>query len=142
MTPSPRKKKILIVEDHQFFRAMLVQLVGSEPDMTVCGQTDNIADALALVEQTRPDVALVDLKLKGSGSLELIANLAARSVRIPVLVISLHPEGTYSERAISAGAAAYVSKQEPPDVVIATIRRLLEGTLKRAWRWHSGGTGS
>ncbi len=80
------QKKILPVEDHPLFRAMLVQLIQQELGMTVCGETGNIADAMALIEQTRPDGAIVDLTLSGSSGLELLKNLKARNLRLPVLV--------------------------------------------------------
>ena len=119
-------KKILIVEDHQLFRAMLVELIESEPGITVCGQTDNVAEALTLIDQTRPDAALVDLTLNGPSGLELISDLSARNVRLPMLVLSMHPASLYAQRVIHAGARGFISKQEPPEAVIAAIRTLLE----------------
>ena len=107
---------------------MLVQLVRDEPGMTVCGEADNVADALTLIAQTHPDVALVDLTLNGSSGFDLISDLSARNVQLPVLVVSMHPAGLHAERAIRAGARAYVSKQEPPEAVIAAIRTLLAET--------------
>ena len=82
MTKSPTvpKKKILIVEDHPLFRAMLVQLIGQEPGMMVCGEADNIKDALAIIGRTHPDAAVVDLTLPGSSGLELIKELKARNI--------------------------------------------------------------
>ncbi len=117
-------KKILIVEDHLFFRAMLVRLVRDEPDMIVCGQTDNVADALNLIDQTHPDVALVDLTLSGSNGLDLISELNAKNVELPVLVLSMHPKNLCADRVIRAGAKAYVSKQELPEAVVAAIRSI------------------
>ena len=102
------KKKILIVEDHPLFRAMLVQLIGQELGMTVCGETDNIKDALALIKQSHPDAAIVDLTLHGSSGLELIKELKARNLALPVLVLSMHAEGLYAERVLRAGAKGYL----------------------------------
>src|SRR2546428_14106527 len=92
------KKKILIVEDHPVFRAMLVQLIEKELGMTVCGQADNIRDAITLIEQTHPDAAIIDLTLDGSSGLELIKDLKARHNPFPVLVLSMHEESLYAER--------------------------------------------
>ena len=111
---SVAKKKILIVEDHPLFRAMLVQLIGQELGMTVCGETDNIKDALVLIKQSHPDAAIVDLTLHGSSGLELIKELKAQNLALPVLVLSMHAEGLYAERVLRAGARGYVSKHESP----------------------------
>lgn len=129
-TPTPAaKKKILIVEDHPIFRAMLVQLIEQELGMTVCGEADNIRDALTLIEQKLPDAAIVDLTLSGSGGLELIKDLKARHLQLPVLVLSMHAEMLYAERAIRAGAKGFISKEEAPAEVIAAIRMVLEGRV-------------
>jgi len=100
MQMSSGKKKILLVEDHPLFRAMLVQLIDQELGMTVCGQADNVQDALRLIEQTLPDAAIIDLTLDGSSGLELIKNLRAHNLRLPVLVLSMHTESLYAERAM------------------------------------------
>jgi len=123
------KKKILIVEDHPLFRAMLVQLIGQELGMTVCGETDNIKDALALIKQSHPDAAIVDLTLHGSSGLELIKELKARNLRLPVLVLSMHAEGLYAERVLRAGARGYVSKHESPAEVVEAIRKVTDGHI-------------
>jgi DNA-binding NarL/FixJ family response regulator len=131
MTSSPvaAKKKILIVEDHPLFRAMLVQLINQELDMTVCGEAENIKDALTLIEQTLPDAAILDLTLKGPSGLELIKDLKARNLRLPVLVLSMHPESPYAERVLRAGAKGYVSKQAPPAEAVAAIRTVMNGRI-------------
>lgn len=131
MTKSPaiEKKKILIVEDHPLFRAMLVQLIGQEPDLSVCGEADNIKDAMTLSEQTLPDAAIVDLTLQGSNGLELIKNLKARQIRLPMLVLSMHAEGLYAERVLRAGAKGYITKEESPAEVVAAIRKVLDGRI-------------
>lgn len=127
---SPVKiKKVLIVEDHPLFRAMLVQLVNTELRMTVCGEADNNQDALRLIEQTRPDVTLVDITLQGSSGLELIKDLKARDIHLPVLVISMHAETLYAERALRAGAKGFVSKEESPEEVVAAIRTVMDGRI-------------
>ena len=122
-------KRILIVEDHLLFRAMLVQLINTELGMTVCAEADNVQDALTLVEQTLPDAVIVDLTLRGPSGLELIKDLNARNLPLPVLVLSMHPGSLYAERVLRAGARGYVSKQEPPAEVIAAIRTVLDGGI-------------
>jgi len=120
-------KKILIVEDHPLFRAVLAQLINLELDLTVCGEADNVPEALRLIEQTRPDAAIVDLTLAGSNGLDLIADLTARHVPLPVLVLSMHAEKLYAERVVAAGAKGFVSKEEPPAAVLAALRTVLAG---------------
>ena len=130
MTPSAaHKKRILIVEDHPLFRAMLVQLVEQELGLAVCGEADNIQAALVLIEQTQPDAAIVDLTLKGAGGLELLKNLKARHVRLPVLVLSMHAESVYAERVLRAGAQGYIAKEESPAAVAAAIRAVITGQI-------------
>jgi DNA-binding NarL/FixJ family response regulator len=123
------KKKVFVVEDHLLFRAMLVRLIESEAGMSVCGVADNVKDAMALIEQTRPDLAIVDLMLRGPGGLELIRELKAAGNPLPVLVLSMHDESLYAERALRAGARGYVSKQESPDTVIAAMRQVVGGRI-------------
>lgn len=126
---TPAKKKIVIVEDHPLFRAMLAQIVNAELGIEVCGQTDNITEAMRIIEKTNPDAAIVDITLHGSSGLELIKDLKARKVRLPVLVLSMHDEGLYAERALRAGAKGYISKDEPPAVVLEAIRKVLAGGI-------------
>ena len=123
------KKQILIVEDHPLFRAMLVQLIEQELGMTVCGQVNNLHDALTLIGQTRPDAAIVDLTLAGPGGLELIKEIKARHIRIPVLVLSMHREKLYAERALRAGAKGYISKEQSPEEVASAIRTVVDGGI-------------
>jgi len=128
--PAPLKnKKILIVEDHPLFRSMLVQLVEKELGMMVCGEVDNIRDALVVIEKTRPDAAVVDITLNGSSGLELLKNIAARNLQLPVLVLSMHEESLYAERVLRAGARGYISKQEAPSVVVEAIRKMMAGGI-------------
>ena len=129
MTKSPtvKQKKILILEDHPLFRAMLAQLIEKDLGMTVCGQADNIQEAITLIERTRPDAAIVDLTLQGPSGLELIKDLKARHHHLPVLVLSMHEEHLYAERVLRAGAKGYVSKQEEPTEVVEAIREVMNG---------------
>ena len=129
LSPALEKKKILVVEDHPLFRAMLVQLIEQEIGMTVCGQTNNLRDALTIIGQTQPDAAVVDLSLSGPGGLELIKEITARKLRFPVLVLSMHCEKLYAERALQAGAKGYISKEQSPAEVAAAIRTVVDGGI-------------
>jgi DNA-binding NarL/FixJ family response regulator len=123
------KKKILIVEDHPLFRAMLAQLIRQELGMAVCGETDNIKEALQLINETHPDAAIVDVTLRGSCGLELLKQLKALSLKVPVLVLSMHAERLYAERVLRAGAKGYISKEESPAEVLNAIRKVSEGYI-------------
>jgi DNA-binding NarL/FixJ family response regulator len=127
--PVKKKKKILIVEDHPLFRAMLAQLIEKDLGMTVCGQADNIKEALTLIERTRPDAAIIDLTLSGASGLELIKDLTARNLGLPVLVLSMHGEKLYAERVLHAGAKGFISKEESPAEVVEAIRTVLAGRI-------------
>lgn len=129
-TPSTlAKKKVLVVEDHPLFRAMLVQLIDQELGMTVCGEADNICDAMEIIGRIHPDVVIVDLTLQGSSGLELIKGLKTRRIPPPVLVLSMHSETLYAERALRAGAKGYLSKLEPPCEVARAIRKVADGGI-------------
>jgi len=97
--------------------------------MTACGEADNIRTAMELIEQTHPDAAIVDLTLQGSGGLELIKDLKARHIRLPVLVVSMHSEEIYAERALRAGAKGFISKQASPTEVVAALRKVISGDI-------------
>lgn len=97
--------------------------------MTVCGEANNTADALKIIERERPDAAIMDLTLQGPSALELIKDLKARQIRLPILVISMHSEALYAERVLRAGAQGYIAKEESPTEVIAAIRKILGGGI-------------
>ena len=121
--------KVLVVEDHPLLRSTLARLVTSDLGMIVCGETDNAHDAIRIAEECAPDMAIIDLSLKGTGGLDLIKDLRLRSMRFPILVISSQAEQVYAERVLRAGANGYISKLESPDEIIAAIRRVSEGEI-------------
>jgi len=133
-----KKKNVLIVEDHPLFRAMLRQLVESELEMKVCGETNNIRDAMAIIEHARPDLAIVDITLPGPSGLELIKDLKARGIPVPVLILSMHEETLYAERVIRAGGRGYISKQEAPSEVVKAIRSVMAGGIYVSERVSAG----
>jgi DNA-binding NarL/FixJ family response regulator len=128
ITPSAAvKARVLIVEDHPMFRERLTDLVNKEPDMKVCGAADNVRDALVLIQSLDAQVVVIDISLKGASGLELIKDIVAHDLSLPVLVLSMHEENLYAERALRAGAKGYISKQEPSDRIISAIRQVLSG---------------
>lgn len=104
-------------------------VIDMQPDLTVCGEADNAAHAVDLCGKVNPDLAVIDITLKTSNGIELTKNLKALSPNLPVLVVSMHDENLFAERAIRAGAMGYLMKQEAGDKMIAAIRRLLQGEL-------------
>jgi DNA-binding NarL/FixJ family response regulator len=128
-TESQGKFGVILVEDHPMFREQLAQLISKEPDMAVLGEADNIHDGLELIELKKPDVAIVDLTLKGPSGLELIKNLKATGNEIPVLVLSMHDETLYAERVLKAGGRGYITKNEVSREVMVAIRAVLRGEI-------------
>jgi len=117
--------RVVIVDDHPIVRAGLASLIDAEADLAVCGQAGDAREALRVIERERPDLALVDLSLAGSSGLELIKQLVARPIK--VLVVSMHDEATWSERALAAGALGYVHKSEATRDIVQAIRRVMTG---------------
>jgi len=129
-TETPEKKtKVLLVEDHAMFRERLAHLISEDFGMSICGQTDNIRDALELVRTMEPDLALVDITLKGSSGLEFLKDLKAHNVRLPVLILSMHEEILYAERVLAAGAKGYITKHENSETLLGAMRQVLEGKV-------------
>jgi len=127
--PDRRPPKAVLVEDHLMFREWLAQMVARDSACEVCGQTDNIRDALQIILRTRPDIVIVDLTLQGSSGLELIKDMRAQGLTIPVLVLSMHAESVYAERSLRAGARGYVSKSEASTTVSQAIKQILSGQV-------------
>ena len=145
--------RVVIVEDHRMFREQLVRLINKVDGMKVCGEADNIRDGFALITQLKPSIAIVDITLKGSSGLELLKDLRAQDVAVPALVLSMHDESLYAERAIRAGARGYVNKGESSAELMRAIRRVLKGEIylntsfmsrmvHRMINGHAGGNGS
>lgn len=124
-----RQISVVIVEDHRMFREQLAHLIDKADDMKVCGQTDNIRDALALIKETQPSVAIIDVTLRGSSGLELLKDLRAQAIELPTLILSMHDESVYAERALRAGAKGYVTKNEASTAVLNAIRQIVKGEI-------------
>jgi DNA-binding NarL/FixJ family response regulator len=121
--------KVLLVEDHPMFREHLGQLIDRELGMSICGEADNIRDAMRLILETRPDIAIVDITLHGSSGLELLKDIKAQGLDLNVLVLSMHDEELYAERALRAGAKGYITKNEASTEVIEAIRCVMKGDV-------------
>jgi DNA-binding NarL/FixJ family response regulator len=126
---APSKKKVFVVDDHPIVRQGLALLINREADLTVCGEADGWPVALQAIAETKPDILMVDISLNGPDGLELLKNLRARDRDLPVLVLSMHDESIYAERALRAGANGYIMKQEATGKVIDAIRQILRGEV-------------
>ncbi|MCP4161947.1 MAG: response regulator transcription factor [Deltaproteobacteria bacterium] len=123
------KSRIFIVDDHPIFRKGLGQLINEENDMIVCGEAEEVNEARRAIEQTEPDMVIVDITLKDKSGLELIKYLHDEYEDIPALVISMHDESLYAERALKSGARGYIMKEEMTTNVIHAIRHVLQGKI-------------
>jgi DNA-binding NarL/FixJ family response regulator len=130
MNDDPSKKKqIFIVDDHAMFRDGLRQLIDREADLTVCGDAADVTEALKGISKSEPDLVIVDISLSGKSGIDLIKAIKDKDEDLPVLVVSMHEETLYAERALRAGAMGYVMKQESAKVVKTAIRKLLAGDM-------------
>jgi len=136
-TDSSNPKRILIVDDHPLFREGLRQMIDHEQDLKVVAEAADAETALRLLSETKPDLAIVDISLGGSNGIDLIKNIRARDEQFPVLVVSMHDESLYAERALRAGASGYVMKHEPPKTVKTAIRKALKGEIYLSERMSS-----
>jgi DNA-binding NarL/FixJ family response regulator len=128
---------VLIVDDHPVVRHGLAQFINRERDLYVCGQAGDAHEALSTIESLHPDVAIVDLALKGRPGIDLIKDIEVRHPGLPVLVLSMHDEGLWAERCLRAGARGYIMKEEGTEVVVAALRRVLGGEI-----WVSNAIGT
>jgi len=123
------KKKILIVEDHPIFRWGLSELINQEPDLVVCGEATNASGAWKAIEQLNPDLIIADITLEDSDGIDLTKEVARRNRELPVLILSMHDQFLYAERALHAGARGYIMKQEAMENVVTAIRQVLAGKV-------------
>ncbi len=128
-TAQSKQISVVIIEDHRMFREQLAHLIDKADDMKVCGQADNIRDALALIREIQPNIAIIDITLRGSSGLELLKDLRAHGIAVPALILSMHDESLYAERALRAGAKGYVTKHEASAAVLKAIRQILKGEI-------------
>lgn len=127
-TNTPRWR-IFVVDDHPIVRDGLRSIINEEPDLEVCGDAAAPAEALERIASMLPDLVLVDLSLGGSSGMELLKDLAIRHPAVPTLVVSMHDEAVYAERALRAGARGYLTKAETSQSLFTAIRRVLDGKV-------------
>ena len=121
--------RILIVDDHPLVRTGFAQLIGDCPDLEVCCEAGDMAEALRQIDISRPDLVIIDLSLAGGSGLDLIERIKSRDKNILMLVASMHDETLYAERVLAAGAHGFINKQEAQDSIIRAIRKVLSGKV-------------
>jgi DNA-binding NarL/FixJ family response regulator len=123
------KIKVFLVDDHPLVRESLTSLINRQSDLIVCGEAEEPGRALRDIAAVQPDVVIVDISLKNGSGLELVKSIKARMPRLYIIVLSMHDERLYAERAIRAGARGYVMKRESTKRIVAAIHQVMQGRL-------------
>jgi len=126
---STKPIRIVLIDDHSIFREGLAELLNREPDMQVCGEAEDRHQGFDVIKTAHPDLAVVDLMLKNSHGIELIKDISASFPEVAVVVLSMHQETLFAERALRAGARGYVTKQQAAQQLIGAIRKIMVGEI-------------
>jgi two-component system invasion response regulator UvrY len=119
--------RILIADDHPIFRAGLKEILGKDKEVELIGEAENGRQALELALNKRWDVVVLDITMPGKGGLEVLQELQRERPKLPVLILSAHPEDQLALRLIKAGASGYLTKDQAPKVLLTAIRKVLHG---------------
>jgi DNA-binding NarL/FixJ family response regulator len=117
------------VDDHPVVRQGLAQLINQEKDLEVRGYAEDAFGAMQAIKDVRPDMIIVDLSLKGASGMDLVKDIKIQYPNLPILILSMHDESLYAERALRAGAKGYIMKHEATERVVTAIRRVLAGQI-------------
>jgi DNA-binding NarL/FixJ family response regulator len=123
------RKKILVADDHPMTRAGVVHLLTKQSDMIVCGEVGSPSEALHEISKSSPDLLLTDMTMPGRSGIEFIKDALALHPHLPILIVSMHDEVIYAERALRAGARGYIMKEAGGEKLLAAIRRVLGGQV-------------
>lgn len=129
ITSHPKKCRVLLVDDHPIVRQGLALLIDREPDLSVCGEAEGAHSAFHAITTLRPDIVVLDISLSGPDGLEVLKEIRTKTASLAVLILSMHDESIYAERAMRAGANGYIMKQEATEKVLVAIRRILQGEV-------------
>jgi DNA-binding NarL/FixJ family response regulator len=129
MEETIEKRRVLLVDDHPIVRRGLAEVIQRTPDLEVVGEVSDAESALNAVESLHPDLVIADITLPTMNGIEMTRILHERHPLMPVLMVSMHEESLYAERALRAGARGYITKLEPPDSMIKAIRQVLSGNI-------------
>lgn len=129
--PNPCKTRVLLVDDHPLMRAGLVQLLSKHPGVQITWEAGNAQEAMLLLtkDHAQPDLVITDITMPGKGGLDFIKDLIAFSPTLRILVISMHDESLYAERALRAGARGYIMKEAGGEKLLDAIERVLSGQM-------------
>ena len=126
---STKKRRILIVDDHEMIRAGITRLFADHEEIEICGEASSSEETLPFVKQHRPDVAIIDITLIDGSGLDLTTEIRKISPESKVVVYSFHDEILYADRSLRCGASAYVQKQEPAENLITAVMAVLSGRI-------------
>jgi DNA-binding NarL/FixJ family response regulator len=129
MSNETKKSQIVLVDDHRLVRRQVAAMLSREPDLEICGEAADAAGALSLIREQRPDLVVLDIGLKRSNGLDLLAELKRWQPNLCVLVLSMHDEILYAERALWGGATGYITKEEATVHLLSAIRKVLDGQV-------------
>jgi DNA-binding NarL/FixJ family response regulator len=124
-----KKKTVFIVDDHPLLRQGLALMINRELDLTVCGEAEEAHTAMKEIAAKKPDILIADISLNGPDGLDLLKNVRGSYPNLPVLILSMHDESIYAERALRARANGYIMKQEATEKVLVAVRRILGGDI-------------
>src|SRR5580658_284253 len=124
-----QKKTVFVVDDHPLLRQGLAMMINREPDLMVCGEAEEAPAAMKAISVSRPDILIADISLNGPDGLDLLKSLRTLYPDLPVLILSMHDESIYAERALRARANGYIMKQEATEKVLIAVRRILDGDI-------------
>jgi two-component system invasion response regulator UvrY len=119
--------KILIADDHPIVRRGLKQILAEEPDLAIAGEAQSSQEVLDLVRKRDWNVVVLDITMPGRGGLEILREIKKERPKLPVLILSMHPEDQYGVRALKAGAAGYMTKESAPEKLVQAIRKIMKG---------------
>jgi DNA-binding NarL/FixJ family response regulator len=117
------------VDDHPIVRQGLQQMIDREPDLKVCGEAEEARSALQAIATLKPDIVVMDISLTGPSGIEILRSVRQTDAKLRVLVLSMHDETVYAERALRAGANGYIMKQEATEKVLVALRKILGGEV-------------
>jgi len=127
VTQAQKKHRVFVIDDHPIVRQGLAMLINQEPDLVVCGEAEEPSTVPESLARLAPDIIVLDISLPGRDGLDLLKSIRATDPDLPILVLSMHDESVYAERALRAGANGYMMKQEATEKFLVVLRRILRG---------------
>jgi DNA-binding NarL/FixJ family response regulator len=119
--------RVLIADDHAILRRGLKEILMRELDGVVCGEAKDAIEIIARIQEGEWDLAILDITMPGRSGLDVLRELKAARPKLPVLVLSMHPEDQYAKRILKAGASGYMNKESAPEELVKAVRKVLAG---------------